>query len=204
MINKDRILATQEISNFSHRCLLDDRQDYAIEVLGNIAGRDENCMEDRILALYNLGDIYWNYIGDLDKAFEYICAALELSENTDESFCCILRGKLLKIKLNLLAQLGKNEEAKMELERIINKYTNKNISNNSLLFYAYQHMAELDYEKGSYKTALEFLENAAMYCPVKYYSNKLHVVEVNDYQKEFNNLSHLLSRNVYSPDNWQI
>lgn len=204
MISKEHILSTREISSFSHRCLLDDRQDYAIEVLGNIAGSEENCMEDRILALYNLGDIYWNYIGDLDRAFEYICSALELSENTDENFCCVVRGKLLKSKLNLLIQLGKNEEAEMEFERIINKYSSKNAANNSLLFYAYQHRGELEYEKGSYKAALEYLEKAAMCCPVKFYAYRLHVVEVEDYKKEFDNLKLLLSRNVYSPDNWEI
>lgn len=204
MINKKHILTTNELSHFSHKCLLDDRQDYAVEVLCSIADNNENSTEDRILALYNLGDIYWNYIGDLDKAIEYINKALELSYSSDAVFSYILRGNVWRSKLCLLAQLGKQGEIESELERIISKYGAQKFLSNSLLFYAYMHKAELEYEKCNFKAALEYLVNAKLYYPVKFYADKLHVVEVSDYKNEFDNLKLLLSRNVCSTQDWQM
>lgn len=204
MINKKHILTTQELSLFSHKCLLDDRHDYIIEILKGIAFNNDNSIEDRILALYNLGDIYWNYIGDLDKAIEYINSAVEISDESDISFSHVLRGNLLRSKLNLLAQLGRHGEIETELERIINKYSDKGFANNSILYSAYLHKADLEYGKGNFKAALEYLNNAQICYPVKFYADKLHVVEITDYKNEYDNLKLLLSRNVCKTSDWQM
>lgn len=204
MISKEHILTTEELTQFSHKCLMDDRQDYIIEILNNIADRDENSIEDRVLAFYNLGDIYWNFIGDFTRAIEYMNMSIELSHKSQEDFKHVLRGNIWNSKLRLLSELGNYSEIETEIEKIIDKYSSGEFDSNSLLHYAYTYKADLEYGQGNYKIALENLINAQAYYPIKFYANNLHVIEVSDYKNEFDNLKLLLSRNICSTKDWQM
>lgn len=204
MISKEGFLSTHELAQFSHKHLVDDRQDYIIEVLNNIIASDVSSLEDKVLAFEKLGDLYWNYTGDLDKALEYINSAIEFADTEDIGFRYLLRGCLLEKKLQLLSLLERNDEIEKELDRIINKYINKEFKSNSYLYNAYKYKAAMEYKECSFKAALEYLVDAQRYYPAKFYANRLHVIETSDYKNEYENLESLLSRYVYSPGDWQI
>jgi tetratricopeptide (TPR) repeat protein len=204
MINAVHIPTTHELAQFSYRNLMDDRQDYIMETLNNIISSDEALIEDKVLALYSLGDIYWNYIVDLDKAIEYINMAIKLASSTDISFNYILRGSIWENRLQLLELLGKTNELEEELKKVINKYENEKFKSNSYLHSAYKYKANIEYNMGNFKAALDHLINAQKYYPVKFYANKLHEIEISDYKNEFENLELLLSRNVCNIKDWQI
>ncbi len=204
MINEEHIFTAYELAQFSYRNLMDDRQDYIIESLNNIISSDKTAIENKVLAFYSLGDIYWNYIVDLDKAIEYINMAIELASSTDIRFNYILRGSVWENRLQLLGLLEKTYELEEELEKVINKYGNEKFESNSYLHNAYKYKASIEYNRGSFKAALENLMNAQRYYPVKFYANKLHVIEISDYKNEFENLELLLSRNVCNVKDWQM
>ena len=204
MINSEHIFTSQELAQFSYRNLMDDRQDYIIETLNNIINSDETLIEDKVLAFCNLADIYWNYIVDLDKAIEYINMAIKLASSTDICFNYILRGSIWENRLQLLKLLGKTYELEEELEKVINKYENGQFESNSYLHNAYKYKASIEYNKGNFKAALNHLMDAQRYYPVKFYANKLHVIEATDYKNEFRNLELLLSRNVCNIKDWQM
>lgn len=204
MINAVHIPTTHELAQFSYRNFMDDRQDYIIETLNNVICSNEGLIESKVLAFYSLGDIYWNYIVDLDKAIEYINMAIKLASSTDISFNYILRGSIWGNRLQLLKLLGKTYELDEEIEKVINKYANEEFESNSYLHNAYKYKASIEYNRGSFKVALDYLMDAQRYYPVKFYTNKLHVIETSDYKNEFDNLELLLSRNVCKIKDWQM
>jgi tetratricopeptide (TPR) repeat protein len=204
MINKEHIFTASELAQFSYRDLMDDRQDYIIETLNNIIHSNKASIEEKVLGFYSLGDIYRNYIVDLNKAIEYINTAIELASSTDISFNYILRGSLWENHLQLLELLGKTYELEEEIEKVINKYGNEEFKSNSYLHNAYKYKARIEYNRGSFKIALENLMDAQRYYPIKFYAKKLHVIEAADYKNEFENLELLLSRNVCNIKDWQM
>lgn len=198
------IFSTQELAQFSVRNLMDDRQDFITETLNKVVCSTESSIEDKILALDKLGDIYQNYRGDWDKSLEYIDMANILVESIDISFSHILRGSIWLKRLQLLELLGRNDEIEAELEKIISKYKAEEFNSNSYLYNAYKYKAKLEYDRGMPKTALGYLIEAQKYYPVKFYAKKLHVIETTDYKNEFDNLELLLSRNVCGTKDWNI
>ncbi|MDF2673347.1 MAG: hypothetical protein K0R09_1612 [Clostridiales bacterium] len=198
------IFSTQELAQFSVRNLMDDRQDFIIEALNRVVCSAEASIEDKVLALDKLGDIYQNYTGDLDKSLEHINMAIELADSIDIRFSYVLRGSIWLKRLQLLELLGRNDEIESELQKITNKYETEEFNSNSYLFNAYKYKAKLEYDRGTPKAALGYLIDAQKYYPVKFYAKKLHVIEASDYKNEFDNLELLLSRNVFSTKDWNI
>jgi tetratricopeptide (TPR) repeat protein len=130
--------------------------------------------------------------------------AIKLASSTDISFNYILRGSIWENRLQLLEILGKTYELEEELKKVINKYENEEFKSNSYLHSAYKYKANIEYNRGNFKAALDYLINAQKYYPVKFYANKLHEIEISDYKNEFENLELLLSRNVCNIKDWQI
>lgn len=204
MINNEDILNTIELAQLSNKYLMDDRQDDLIEALNKITASDESSLEDKVIAFEKLGNLYWNYTRDLDKALEYMNNALELADSADISLYNILRGDIWNSKLQLLSLLGRDSEIEMELQTVISKYSEKEFKSNSYLFNAYKFKAQAEYNAGSFEAALEHLMDAQRYYPVEFYANRLHVIEISDYQGQYENLESLLSRNVCKPDDWEM
>lgn len=204
MISNEGFISTHELAQFSCKQLADDRQEYIIEILNNIIASDNSSLEDKIIAFEKLGDLYWYYAGDLDKALEYINSAIDLSGTVNTGFSHVLRGDLWETRLKLLSLLGRNDEIEGELERILNKYANTDFESNSYLFNAYKYRADLEYKRYNNKAALENLMEAQMYYPVRFYADRLFEIEASDYKKEYENLNYLLSRNVCHPNDWEM
>lgn len=202
MISNEDFISTHELAQFSYKHLVDDRQEYIIEVLNNIIASDKSSLENKILAFEKLGHLYWYYAGDLEKAQEYIDTAIHLSDTVNTSFPHVLRGDLWKTRLKLLSLLGRNDEIEWEIERIINKYINRGFESNSYLFNAYKYRADMEYTRLNNKAAFENLMEAQKYYPVKFYADKLFEIETFDYKKKYENLNYLLSRNVCPPADW--
>lgn len=193
-----------ELARLSYGNLMDDRQDYMIEIFKNVIHSDSILVENKVIALNSLGDIYCNYIADLDKAIEFTNKAIELASSTDINFNYILRGDIWKSKLHLLELLEKKQEIEDELEKIINKYKDKEFKSNSYLHNAYKYKANVEYLRGDYKTALDNLMDAQSYYPVKFYAHRLRDIGYPDCKNEFQNLELLLSRNVCKIKDWQM
>lgn len=204
MVSKENLPSKHETAEFYSWQLVDDRQDYIIASLNNIINSKESSLEYKVFAFEKSGDIYWNYKGDLYKALQCFNNAIELADSLDTGFISLLGGSIWRKKLQLLSLLEKNDEIEGELEKVINKYINKEYKSNSYLFNAYKYKADVEYKKCNFKTALEHLQTAQLYYPIRFYGNMLHVIEISDYKDEYDNLECLLSRNVCCPNDWEI
>jgi tetratricopeptide (TPR) repeat protein len=109
-------------------------------------------------AYKELGILYWKIYKDGEKGLGYIEEALKIAESIDSKFVIITRGDIFRDKLELLKDLGREEDAISEANNIIS-FIDMNIKN-SYLFNAYEFKAQCEKEKGMYEDALSYLNVA--------------------------------------------
>lgn len=109
-------------------------------------------------AYKELGILYWKLYKDGEKGLGYIEEALKIAESIGNKFVIITRGDIFRDKLELLKDLGREEDAIYEANNIIS-FIDMNIKN-SYLFNAYEFKAQCEKEKGIYDDALSYLNVA--------------------------------------------
>ena len=141
-------------------------------VLSEEINRKENCdgyfgtyieyIDNKAWAYKELGILYWKLYKDGEKGLQYIEEALNIAESIDNKFMIIVRGDIFRDKLELLKEIGREEEAITEANNKIN-FIGMNIKN-SYLFNAYEFKAQCKKEKGIYDEALAYLNAACDIC----------------------------------------
>lgn len=121
-------------------------------------------VDNKAWAYKELGILYWKLYKDSEKGLEYIEEALKIAESIDNKFMIIARGDIFRDKLELLKEIGREEEAITEANNKIN-FIGMNIKN-SYLFNAYEFKAQCKKEKGVYDDALSYLNTA---CDIYFY-----------------------------------
>lgn len=200
----DKMISHHELAEFTYKYLVDDRHDFVIETLNNMVDSKESTIEDKVLALEKLSDIFWSCIGDYEKALEYIEMALKLAEETSSKFNYILRGTIWESKLYILKLLGRYEAIEKESESIIARFASSTYISNSYLYSTYKYKAKTEFSKKNYETAYEFLLKAKQYHPINFCTSFESEVEVSNFKKCYDSLAFLLARNVTEISIWDI
>ena len=115
-------------------------------------------IDNRAWAYKELGLLHWKLYKDGEKALQYIEEALSISESIDAKLFITTRGDIFRDKLELLKELGREEEAIFEANNKIN-FIGMNIKN-SYLFNAYEFKAQCEKENERYEDALSYLNEA--------------------------------------------
>lgn len=169
----------EDYSNWSHRAILVRallRNGYlapAAELISGItnvelATEDEDYasdLEQKIACLTDLAEASWILGRNAAAASEQINQAIELMQSYSGDFTYMVRGEVVRIKLEILHESGDTSAALQEASRIIQATVPPLLRSNSILFHAYYFMARVEYTKGNAGSAFVLLRKAALFYP---------------------------------------
>lgn len=153
----------------------------AIKVLRSVIGipisqyRDDNRdlseIEDQVWCLQDLAAAVWAEEKNETQALAYLDEALKLADSYSYKFYFVERGLIWRDRLEILRAVGRITEAKMEAANRIRTTVALPGKSNSVLFNAYDFLADIAAQSGKIKAALWLMREALRYFPDDYNTN---------------------------------
>lgn len=121
--------------------------------------------EHKVLCLRDVAEIVWKLAKSEDAALNYLAQAYELCRAYKHPFRSASRGDVFYRRLNILREVGKEEQAVQEAEVMLEMEAN-NDGINPYRYFSYKFLAEHAHNNGDDAKGAELYEKAFTYYPV--------------------------------------
>ena len=121
--------------------------------------------EHKVLCLRDIAEIVWKLAHNEDAALNYLDQAYALSRAYKHPFRSASRGDMFYRRLAILREVGKEEQAVQEAEKML-ELEAENDGINPYRYFAYKFLAEHEHNNGDDEKAAQLFAEAFRYYPV--------------------------------------
>ena len=121
--------------------------------------------EHKVLCLRDIAEIVWKLARNEDAALNYLDQAYALSRAYKHPFRSASRGDMFYRRLAILREVGKEEQAVQEAEKML-ELEAENDGINPYRYFAYKFLAEHEHNNGDDEKAAQLFAEAFRYYPV--------------------------------------